>query len=139
MENQIKYVKPRVNVLDNGNLELVRDWTVRYNGWLFTVPKGFLSDGNSVPRLFQWLVPKFGRNTIAGIAHDWLYHKGKVYKIVDDGLAVQEIRITQRQADIVRSDLCQWCGVWWIQRIASYIGLRIGGWYGWRQARRKYE
>lgn len=133
MENQIRYRPPVTFQLDNGNIQLAQDWKVLYNGWVFTVPRGFVSDGNSVPKLLRWLVPQYGANTIAGIAHDWLYHTGTIINLV----RAEPIKITQRQADIIRLDLCRWCQVHWFQRLCSYLGLRIGGWWRWNQARRK--
>lgn len=133
MENQIKFKEPHVKVHQNGNLELVADWYVHYGSWQFIVPKGFISDGNSVPVIFRWLVPQFGRNTLAGIIHDWLYKSALGYHCPQpDGLIRN---VTRRQADIVRLDLCNWCGVHWLQRLASYIGLRIGGRFTWRKHR----
>ena len=37
-----------------------------------TVPKGFITDGATVPRLFQNLVPSFGRYLPAVIIHDYM-------------------------------------------------------------------
>jgi hypothetical protein len=167
MENQITFTPPRVFIKENGYIQLTSDWTVNYGKYSFTVQKGFISDGNSVPSplpffigsnlfvlltilsfigsywilliIFAFLafllmiacfIPKFGRNTIAGIAHDWLYYTGKME------LEGKLVAITQRQADVVRLDLCNYCGVIWVQRMVSYIGLRMGGWTSWRKARR---
>ncbi|MFA5187026.1 MAG: DUF1353 domain-containing protein [Patescibacteria group bacterium] len=131
MENQIQFDEPTVSVLQNGNLRLVEDWPVRYGDMGFVVPAGFISDGNSVPVIFRGLVPQFGRNTLAGIIHDWLYKSGKV--IVTPGNVVT---ISRRQADVIRLDVCNWCGVSVRQRLASYLGLRIGGGFAWRKSRR---
>jgi hypothetical protein len=38
----------------------------------FTVPVGTLTDFASVPRVFAWLVPKYGRFTAAAVLHDHL-------------------------------------------------------------------
>ncbi|AQT69958.1 hypothetical protein STSP2_03158 [Anaerohalosphaera lusitana] len=132
MSRQISYIPPIVELLDNGNIRLSRGWRVRAGDWSFIARQGFVSDGNSVPWLFRGLVPKFGRNTVAGIAHDWLYYSGEM--INSSGRAVQ---ISQRQADMIRLELCRWCSVPWWQRLVSYIGLRIGGWYAWRKHRKR--
>lgn len=141
MENQIKFDEPKVKVLQNGNLELLADWVVQCGDWWFVVPRTFISDGNSVPWLFRWLVPKFGRNTIAGIVHDWLVKSGQVYEqspdICGQCSPILTIKtITRRQADMVRLYFCNWCGVHWFQRLCSYLGLRIGGGWTWRKYRR---
>lgn len=132
-EHQIKFRYPKVKVKQSGNMELLEDWAVQYNGWTIIVHAGFISDGNSVPCIFRGLVPKFGRNTIAGIVHDWLYYSGKVWDTRGGGYSA----ITRKEADIVRMNLCRECGVWWVERLASYIGLRIGGWVTWRRYRKR--
>ena len=38
----------------------------------FTVPAGFVTDFASVPRVFVWLLPRYGRWTQAAILHDYL-------------------------------------------------------------------
>ena len=42
------------------------------------VPKGFISDYASVPRMFQWIVPRFGKYNAAAVVHDWLFEHGKI-------------------------------------------------------------
>lgn len=128
---QIHYNEPTVLIHDNGNIEVFDDFTITYGQWKIELPTGFISDGNSVPWLFRWLVPKFGKNTIAGIVHDWLYYRGDI--LVDN----LPQKITRRQADIVRLDLCRKCSVPFVQRAASYIGLRLGGFFAWRSHRKR--
>jgi hypothetical protein len=147
-EHQIKFKPPVVRVMENGNLELVEDWRVEYNGWIIEGRAGFISDGNSVPWLFRGVVPKFGRNTIAGIVHDLLYAAGSVGvnpgQVYHDGVTYEitrkyssgKIKITRKEADRVRMDLCVWCGEWWVAVLAGYVGLRLGGWAAWRRHRR---
>ena len=36
-----------------------------------SVPKGFRSDGASVPRALWWIYPPFGRYLEAAVVHDW--------------------------------------------------------------------
>ncbi len=48
---------------------------LRYEGkeQSFTVPNGSATDFASVPRLFVWLLPRYGRYTKAAILHDHLW------------------------------------------------------------------
>ena len=46
-----------------------------------TVPAGFITDGASVPRVFQNLVPAFHRYFMACIVHDYMCVHRKVYPI----------------------------------------------------------
>ena len=43
----------------------------------FVVPAGFRTDFASVPRIFVWLIPKYGRYTKAAILHDFLCEESK--------------------------------------------------------------
>jgi len=51
---------------------LTKDWTTPYG----TVPKGFKSDGVTVPRVFWWFIPPAGSLFEAAIIHDYLYVYG---------------------------------------------------------------
>jgi hypothetical protein len=42
----------------------------------FVVPAGFRTDFASVPRVVVWLIPRFGRYTMAAVLHDWLVTTG---------------------------------------------------------------
>ena len=46
-----------------------------FQGQTFTVPKGFVSDGASIPQMFWGLIAPCidGRTIRAAIIHDWLY------------------------------------------------------------------
>ena len=50
------------------------------------VPKGFITDGASVPRIFWPVFPPFGPWLKAAILHDWLYATGKVSRKEADRL-----------------------------------------------------
>lgn len=45
---------------------------------MITVPKGFVTDFASVPRIFWNILPPTGKHSFAAIVHDWLYYKGEV-------------------------------------------------------------
>jgi len=127
---QIKYEQPKVIIHDNGNVELAEFWYITYGPMLIIIPRGFISDGNSVPWLFSRMVPKFGKNTLAGIVHDWLYKTGSP---CDDP---ESIDLTQKFADQVRLHICVKCSVPWYQRTLSYIALRLFGGFAWCKHRR---
>jgi len=52
-----------------------------------TIPAGFITDGATVPRLFQNLVPSFGRYLPAVIIHDYMC-------VYDISFPVEEARAT---------------------------------------------
>lgn len=44
-----------------------------------TVPKGFLTDGASIPKIFQWLLNPYGEYAQAATLHDWLCEHYYIY------------------------------------------------------------
>lgn len=62
---------------------------------LFTVPKGFMTDFASVPRLVVWLLPRYGRWTQAAVLHDYLWalaRQGELDKFDADGIFNRALR-----------------------------------------------
>lgn len=117
-------VQPSAKVL--GHYRVKRAWIVEFDGRAFTVPANFEFDGDSVPRwpLVYWIAK--GRSGLkAPCLHDWLYIKQPV---------------SRRQADQAYLAMMKHTGVKLRWRIIHYLGVRIGGWVGWRRnARRKAE
>lgn len=55
-------------------IRLAEDWFVRLpRGDVIWIPRGFSSDGSSLPRLLRWIDDPFGCSLTAGIIHDFLY------------------------------------------------------------------
>lgn len=75
--------------------ELVQPFTYTGATDTFTVPAGFTTDFASVPRVFVWLLPRYGRWTQAAILHDYLWdlaRKGQFRKHDADGLFNRALR-----------------------------------------------
>lgn len=92
---------------ETGTRVLVRqadadDWTLQepviYDGRTerFVVPAGTRTDFASVPRVFAWLVPKYGRFTAAAVLHDHLVRverpAGRISAVDADGLFRRAMR-----------------------------------------------
>lgn len=58
-----------------GEIVLMQDYAVEVCGRFVLVPKGFASDGMSVPRLLWGVIsPQYDPRTLApSVVHDWLY------------------------------------------------------------------
>jgi len=41
---------------------------------LINVPKGFITDGVTIPWFFWWFIPPWGQETAAAIIHDYMYY-----------------------------------------------------------------
>lgn len=93
---------------------------------LICVPKGFVTDLASVPRLLWAYLPPFGNYTRSAVIHDALY-------------TFQQINgqpITRKIADRILNEAMgdDDTGNW--ERNIIFIGVRLGGWLRWHQAKR---
>lgn len=107
-----------VRVLECGRtVELTEPFWVVVDGERFEVPVGFVSDFASVPRMFWWVVPPWGRYSPAAVLHDWIYFTQIVNRL---------------EADQVFRDHMGALGVSAWKRNAMYRAVRIfgGGAYG---------
>lgn len=86
-----------------------------------TVPLGFTSDFNSIPRaLWSWFPPfEFPE---AGVIHDYLYRTPGIR--------------TRGECDRVHRRILELTGCRTSKRQAAYLGLRAGGWLTWRRYRK---
>jgi hypothetical protein len=80
-----------------------------------TVPKGFLTDGASVPRIFWSFFSPFGEYFKAALIHDFLYTKeNKSFNRIESDKIFLEAMIE--------------VGVPYIRRSLIYRAVRLGGW-----------
>lgn len=117
-----------------------KNWKVRepfsYTGDVdtFTVYDGMATDFASVPRVFVWLLPRYGRYTKAAIVHDLLWREyatqGKIDWIDADGLFRQAMR--ELEVPFLRRWM-MWAAVRW-GAVVKPGGLK--GW--WREAWRVF-
>lgn len=90
-----------------------------------TVPTGFVTDFNSIPRVLWNLLPPTDYPE-AALPHDFLYRYGSL-----NGKPVQ-----REDADKVHRELLVWAEAPGWKVSAYYRALRIGGWWAWRQSRK---
>lgn len=88
----------------------------------YIVPSGFITDFASIPKVFQWLISKFGKYDKAAVLHDYLYFTGCE---------------TRKESDIIFFEAMIVLLVKWWKRRAIYRGVRVGGWVAWNKHRRK--
>ena len=82
---------------------------------VFVVPSGFPTDFASVPRVFVWLIPRFGRYTAAAVLHDWLVRDG-----------IRNRLVTSRDADGIFRRVMREQGVPVVRRWLMWAGVRWG-------------
>lgn len=85
---------------------------------LFTVPRGFRTDGASIPWPLRFLAGHpFGTAIRSAVLHDWLYSqhlctRGQSDRIMFVSMGVEGVSMFRR------------CIIW--------AALRVGGWWAWR-------
>lgn len=112
----LKFSIPMFVIGKGGRLALANDWHITYRGEGYTVPKGFETDGASIPTWLQWLcgspfeVPRM----YAALVHDFLYSGG-------------DPEATRADADDIFRDLQISLGVPRWQAYVEWGALRLFG------------
>ncbi len=89
---------------------------------IFTVPAGFPTDLASIPKAFQNVASKLGKNIKAAILHDYLYAKGFT---------------TKKLADKIFLIAMKECGVKFWKRRLMYLAVKWFGGSAWAEHREK--
>ena len=126
--------------------EVLEDWTCDFlgRGFTYIIPKGFIFDGASIPRLFWNILNPTGYLFIAGLLHDFVYKYTFLYTYsAIESLDGGERRIirefyTQKEADKKFEDLADkiCMGAHFFTR-SAYITLRMFGSTAWKEHRGK--
>lgn len=89
------------------------------------VPKGFLSDGASVPRPFWAIFSPFNGDYFeAALIHDYLYSKASDF---------DHPMLTRPEADEIFKEAMYNLGVGWLTRGTIYTAVRLGGWASYKR------
>ena len=106
--------------------ELLEDYTYKN----ITVPKGFKTDGASVPRFFMAITgfERRGYHDPAWLIHDWLYeNKG----VITHPVTGRTIRLSRKECDEIFFNILKELNIMdWHCKLA-YTGVRAGGFIGW--------
>lgn len=103
------------------NFILSKEFRVVVFGVTITVPAGFATDFNSVPRLFRWMVSRTD-GVEGAVVHDYLYNTPDIYSRgwADDVL-------NEMDKDQINP----------IIRVVKNTGVRVGGWKRWNEVRKE--
>jgi hypothetical protein len=88
------------------------------SGKVVEAPKGMVTDGASVPRIFWWLLPTWGTYSRAAAIHDYLIG------LIEDGTPHKEA-MTRRDADFIFWEATGVCETLYLARILLFLGVRI--------------
>lgn len=107
--------KVDVEQSDDKNWKLLAPLVYESNGKTFTANVGMGTDFASVPRVFVWLLPRYGRYTKAAIIHDHLWRE-----------VVRKQEISLREADALFRNAMAELGVAFLRRWVMWAAVRWG-------------
>lgn len=117
--------------------ELAEDYII-YLPWLnveVCIPKGFIFDGASIPRVFWAFMSPTGLMFIPGLLHDFGYRYGcwvdKNYNVIDD------IQYDQKFFDDAFRDTGVYANDSTITSNVTWSALRTFGFFAWRSHRKR--
>lgn len=85
-------------------------------GRKIVIPKNFLTDGASVPRLFWSIIPPWGRYGRAAVVHDYLYRWQKTSRRQADDTLLEAMWVSD-------------CKAW--EYLTIWFAVRLFGWRSW--------
>jgi hypothetical protein len=104
---------------------------------MVVIPVGFVTDFASIPKILWNILPPVGTYGKAAVVHDYLYRKGEVSLeclICEDGHPVR--MVTRKEADFRFREAMQVLGTDFLVRWIIWAGVRMGGWWAFREDRR---
>lgn len=102
------------------DFKLCDDFNVQVNYSIYTVPKGFVTDLASVPRvMWAYYSPNDARTIPAAILHDFMYRIN--------------LSVTRKQADDIFYHALIKGGTSKAKAVKYYLGIRLFGWMFFRK------
>lgn len=131
-----KFLDPlRLEFLDGRRWELTAAFDYRLGSpdgdEAVRVPRGFVTDFASIPRVLWNVLPPAGPYGKAAVLHDWLYQQRAVHKL---GLTSY---VGRAEADAILLEAMTVLNVGRVTRQLIYRGVRVGGWLTWNRYRRE--
>ena len=125
-----------VEVMESGKkFKLVYPFTqkhrIKRGEWvILEIPRGFVTDFASIPRLARLIIPKLGRHTKASVVHDYLYqyHNVNVHE-ADRTYYTYKRKVAD---DLFLEGMID-LGVRHWKANLMYYGVRAFGWLAWHK------
>lgn len=117
---------------------IIRQWEVVeayyffFNGFLIFIPKGFIFDGASIPRIFWAILSPTGLLMIPGLFHDYGYRYNFLWVMMPEGPRKFYEGAGKAFWDRLFMKIGQQVnGVHCVNHVA-WLALVLGGWWAWR-------
>lgn len=111
----MELTKLLVKDLMNGKFELFSDYVYRTKKYLIKVPKGFVTDYATIPKLLRGIILPYGKHSGASVIHDWLYSSSC------------NLDIGREKADKIFLEILKEVKVNFVLRILMYLAVRKFG------------
>ena len=111
------------------NYEVVKDYTYQSGNTKITVPKGFVYDRASIPKMFWLIIDKDSLSNVAPLFHDYLYRNGGK---LEQRFVTPYKTFSREDTDNLFLELMEKCGVDNFRRNAAYQAVRRfakGSWH----------
>lgn len=126
----IKFNQYASDRLRKTHWEVTKGFTyyIGYNGSdeFVRVPKGYLTDGVSVPRLGRIFINVMGRHSQAAVVHDWMCDYYIKYRIVDG--VKTEVPVDRKEIDLIFYEALKVSGVSLFRRTLIRAGVDLYRW-----------
>jgi hypothetical protein len=124
-----------VREIDDDTWELVEPVVYTGKTDTFVVPAKYQTDFASVPRVFQWLLPKYGRYTKSAVLHDFLCDASKTGKFDrDDADGIFRRTMRELGVSFLRRWI-MWAAVSAATRSVDFRQRRFGRFWSWTFAK----
>ncbi len=132
---------------DSRIFRLTESFRYRSSVGTIRIPKGFHTDGASVPRIFWNIFSPFGSYFSAALVHDFLYSKdsdsiflaatNKRFEELPEGYSKDSDSIfpaaDRAEADRIFLEAMYNAGVGWLTRHTVHSAVRLGGWASYKK------
>lgn len=117
--------------------QFMEDWYFHVNGIRYMIPKGFISDGASIPKPLRMIVNPTGYLFLPSFPHDFAYKNGYMLEIWPDMNEALKSPISRIRADFLFKELAnELYPMKSCKTALAYQGLKVGGGFAWKNHRK---
>jgi hypothetical protein len=124
------FLQTTVKVLTSDGLDDVLMEPLKFHradGSIVRAPTGGTTDGLSVPRCLQSIIPATGGDWMSAVLHDSAYRDQLEFRVNDRNAIYVKAHYTQKQCDQLILEAMETQRVSWIMRHIIYWALRLFG------------
>lgn len=112
--------------------ELTKAYTFKVNEKSYTIPKGYVFDGASIPKPLRILFSPTGILLTGALIHDHLYEYNE---LPTTSVVAESVTFTRKEADQLFRDISIEVNGFVVVNYLAYYAVRIGGVFNWVKAK----